>query len=581
MDYYESMKIAFCLVAALSLPFNAAAQSPAPEVTSETAPATSAMDAALFYQLLLGELNVQGGEPGTGYSLLLDAARKTNDAALYQRAVDVALQARAGDAALQAVTAWTRAQPASREARRIMLQILIALNRVGEIGDLLATEIAAVPLKDRSAAIAAIPQGFLRVSDKQLAAQIVEKALEAHLNQPETGAAAWITAGRMRLLANNQEGALDAARRAQAFNPRAEGAALLALEVMGPNQPLAESILHNYLALEPEPEVRIAYARALLEAQRVPDALTQLQRAVTDRPDYAPAWLALGLLQLQDNRTTPAETTLKRYLDLAASRDDDAGRRGKTEAFLALSQIAEKRKDFNGASLWLDRIESPEDRISIQARRASILARQGKLDQARELIRAWPVRTPADARIKLTTEVQLLRDNHQLGEAYLLMEEAIERQPGDVDLLYDQALIAEKLGKFDVMERLLRQLFAAKPDYYHAYNALGYSFAERNIRLQEARELIQKALEFAPEDPMIKDSLGWVEFRNGNNAEALRILQSAFKARPDADIAAHLGEVLWAMGQREQAMTAWREGLRLSPENETLADTLKRLRVKP
>lgn len=575
------MKFAFCLVAALSLPFNAAAQTPSPTVIGKTEPTTSAMDAALFYQLLLGELNIQGGEPGTGYSLLLDAARKTNDAALYQRAVDVALQSRAGDAALQAATAWTKAQPASREARRVMLQILVALNRISEIGELLATEIAALPLKDRSAAISAIPRGFSRVSDKQLAAQVVEKALEVHSGHPQTGAAAWVANGQMRLLANNHEGALDAARRAQTFNPRAEGAALLALEVMGPTQPLAESVVRKYLAVEPDPQVRIAYARALMDAHRTPEALTQLQRAVAERPDYAPAWLALGLLQLQDNRTAAAETTLKRYLDLTASQEGGAGRRGRTEAFLALSQIAEKFKNFTDAGIWLDRIENQEDRITVLARRASILARQGKLDQARELIRTWPVQTPADARVQLITEMQLLRDNRQLEAAYVLMEQAIERQPGDVDLLYDQALIAEKLGKFDVMERLLRQLMAAKPDYHHAYNALGYSFAERNIRLGEARQLIQKALEFAPDDAMIKDSLGWVEFRSGNNEEALRILQGAFNARPDAEIAAHLGEVLWTMGQREQAMSAWKEGLRLSPENETLTETFRRLRVTP
>jgi Flp pilus assembly protein TadD len=131
------------------------------------------------------------------------------------------------------------------------------------------------------------------------------------------------------------------------------------------------------------------------------------------------------------------------------------------------------------------------------------------------------------------------------------------------------------------MERLLRALIAAKPDYHHAYNALGYSFADRNIRLAEARQLINKALEFAPDDPMIRDSLGWVEFRSGNTSEALKILQSAYKARPDADIAAHLGEVLWVSGQREQALTVWKEGLREGSESETLTETLRRFQVNP
>jgi tetratricopeptide (TPR) repeat protein len=154
------------------------------------------------------------------------------------------------------------------------------------------------------------------------------------------------------------------------------------------------------------------------------------------------------------------------------------------------------------------------------------------------------------------------------------------RDPKDFDLVYDMAMVAEKLGKLDEMERLLRSVMAGKPEYQHAYNALGYSLAERNTRLPEAKKLILKALEYAPGDPFISDSLGWVEFRSGNLAEALRILQEAFKSKPDAEIAAHLGEVLWAMGRREQALATWKEGAQLNNDNETLQETLKRLHVK-
>jgi len=141
------------------------------------------------------------------------------------------------------------------------------------------------------------------------------------------------------------------------------------------------------------------------------------------------------------------------------------------------------------------------------------------------------------------------------------------------------AMVAEKLGHLEEMERLLRTVIKGKPEYLHAYNALGYSLAERNIRLPEAKQLILKALEYAPGDPFITDSLGWVEFRSGNLPEALRILQGAFKAKPDAEIAAHLGEVLWRMERKDQAMTIWKEGLQLNAENDTLLETLKRLNV--
>jgi len=131
------------------------------------------------------------------------------------------------------------------------------------------------------------------------------------------------------------------------------------------------------------------------------------------------------------------------------------------------------------------------------------------------------------------------------------------------------------------MEQLLRRLIALKPDHYHAYNALGYSLADRNVRLPEAKQLIEKALSLAPEDAYIQDSLGWVEFRLVNTARALVILQAAYRKRPDAEIAAHLGEVLWTMGQRDEALKIWREGLLLASDNDTLNATLKRFRVTP
>jgi Flp pilus assembly protein TadD len=177
--------------------------------------------------------------------------------------------------------------------------------------------------------------------------------------------------------------------------------------------------------------------------------------------------------------------------------------------------------------------------------------------------------------------VQLLRDAKQYQAAYDLLAEALSRTPDDTDLLYDQAMLAEKLDSLSEMERLLRRVLDLKPDAHHAYNALGYSLADRNVRLDEARAFINKALEFAPNDPFISDSLGWVEFRAGNRAEAARILERAYRARPDAEIAAHLGEVLWTLGQRERAMTIWREGLGLAADNETLQETLRRLRVRP
>ncbi len=586
MDYYDSMKrfplaAGALLVLALALAQAAPAQ-PAATIQNEPAEATTPLDAELFYQLLLGEINAHGPEPAAGYSLILDAARRTNDAALYQRAVEIAFQARNGDAALQAAKAWKEAFPDSREANRFVLQILIALNHVADSAEPLKAEIALTPAKDRDAVLAAIPRGYSRVSDKKLAASVVEHALADYLAQPATAPAAWTAVGRLRLAAGDPAAAAEAARRGQAANPRAEGPALLGLELMDPKLPQAEAIVRRYLEGKPLPELRMGYARALLDAQRYSEATRQLQVVTTEKPDYPEAWLVQGTLQLQDNQDAAAEASLKRYIELAQKqRTGEERSRGLAQAYLSMSRIAEKRKDYPLAGAWLDRIENPQDLLAAQNRRASILARQGKMNEARKLLRSLPERTPEEARMKLTAEVQLLREHKQFKAAYDLLSQAAAKPPFDPDLVYDQAMLAEKMGNLPEMERLLRQVIAAKPEYHNAYNALGYSLAERNIRLPEAKQLIEKALSFAPDDPFISDSLAWVEFRMGNRAEALRILNAAYKTRPDADIAAHLGEVLWSLGQRERAQAIWKEGLLLNSENETLQETLKRLHVKP
>jgi tetratricopeptide (TPR) repeat protein len=176
---------------------------------------------------------------------------------------------------------------------------------------------------------------------------------------------------------------------------------------------------------------------------------------------------------------------------------------------------------------------------------------------------------------------QWLREDKQINAALTIIEQALAKFPADTDLQSEMAMLCEKLGRFDQMESLLRGIMKVKPTDPHAFNALGYSLADRKIRLDEARELILKAVQLAPRDPFIQDSLGWLEYRVGNSAEAIRILEAAFKARPDAEIAAHLGEVFWISGQKDKAGTIWREGLMLKSDNETLLETLKQFKFKP
>lgn len=599
MDYYGSMMqscryraIALaCLLATGSA--MAATQQSKPSQTSPSLPKAAAAHAApssddeaaalnaeLFYEILVSEMTASSGDPGTAYALMLEAARRSRDGQLYRRATEIALQARSGQSALIAAQAWKEALPQSREANRFLLQILIALNRIDETTDLLKQELAASAPRTRIATIQALPQLYGRGSDKAQATAVVEKALANELNNPAVAPSAWITIGRMRLASGDKAGALEAARRASELEPTNDGAALLALLLMESGVKDAEALLKPYFAGTPIPEIRMTYSRVLLEGQRFAEAQAQLEAVTRERPDMAEAWLVDASLNLQANRLPQAEASLQKFLALLEPLPPSETRaNAQTQAYLLLSQVAEKRGDFAQADAWLNRIDNPAALISAQSRRASLLAKQGKITQARAVLRALPAKTADEEKQKLLAEVQLLREVQQYDAAYEVQSQAVARYPDDVDLAYEQAMLAERLGKLDVMERQLRAIIARQPDYQHAYNALGYSFAERGVKLQEARELIAKALQLAPGDPFITDSLGWVEFKLGHREEAARLLQEAFRAQPDAEIGAHLGEVLWSMGQQDQAKAVWRQGQQLNPDNGTLKDTLKRLGV--
>ena len=244
-----------------------------------------------------------------------------------------------------------------------------------------------------------------------------------------------------------------------------------------------------------------------------------------------------------------------------------------------LAQAAEQRSDYRAAEGWLAKIEDPQRALEVQTRRASILARQGRITQARELIRNLPESRPEDARAKLMAEAAVLREAKRWKDAFDLLGSAAKRFIDDADLLYEQAMVAEKLDRLDDMERLLRRVIEIKPDNAHAHNALGYSLADRKMRLPEARQLVQRALELSPGDPFITDSLGWIEFRMGNREEAARLLRLAYGARPDTEIGAHLGEVLWALSLRDEARRVWRESKGRDSSNAVLRETLTRLRV--
>lgn len=548
--------------------------------TSNPSPSNAKLDGNLFYEILLGEVTTRTGDPGAGYALILDAARRSRSEQLYQRAADIALQSRSGEYALAAAKAWQEDHPQSREANRYVLQILIALNKVGETAGPLRQFIEQAPLPNRVGILSSVPQMYGRIADKAAAVSAVKEAFKGELENRSTGAAAWISLGRLQLAADDKAASLQSLAKAKAMDPTYEGQARLALELMDEGISAAEPFVREYLEKHSNTEVRMLYARVLLSRSNFSAASDQLTRVTQEKPDMPEAWLLLASLQTQNQEMQRAQGSLRQFFELTDTAGEaQLNQRLMTQAYVLAAQISEKQGDLEAARSWLDRIENAGEIFSVQRQRASLLAKQGQLAEARTLLRNLPGSTADERRLKLLAEVQLLKDSGENEQAYRLQSEAIALTPEDNDLVYDQAMLAEKTGRLDEMETLLRQVIARQPDYHHAYNALGYSFADRGVRLEEAKRLIQKALEFAPEDPFITDSLAWVEFRLGNKGEAVRLLRFAFAKKPDSEIAAHLGEVLWSQGNTSEAKAIWEEGLRLNPNNSTLKDTLKRLGV--
>jgi tetratricopeptide (TPR) repeat protein len=577
---YRRVVAAAALLAALHAHAQDAAATPAP---AEPPPSNSAMDGQLFYQLLFGEMQLQNGEALSAFRELLDAALRTGDEELFKRVVNIAVQARAGDLALMAARGWAETVPTSADALRTWVQLLAVMNKPAEVPTPLAALLRVAPVPQRPGLILALPRLFQRSPDPKSVLTALAPVL-----QTQTGPlkpAALYTEARLAINAGQNARALALTQELHQLEPDGDEAMQLAVDLM-PTEAQAEGMITARLQEKPDQyALRQAYARALIQTQRPVEAAREFRLLTEATPDNAAPWLALGAIELDLKHPAAAETALReglKRLDTPAAGTDAEIRlraEGRQQAWLLLSQAAEQRGDLKGAEAALRRVDG--NSLELRYRRATLLARQGKLADARKLLQPAADADDADARATLLAEAQLMREQRDYGASLAVLKTATTRFPADPDLIYEQAMMTEKLGKFDEMEALLRRVIEIKPDYHHAYNALGYSLAERNLRLPEAKQLIEQALKLAPGEPFIVDSLGWVEFRLGNLAEAARLLRQAHTGRPDVEIAAHLGEVLWASGAEDEARRVFAEAARREPGNEALREALDRLKVKP
>ena len=527
----------------------------------------------LLYRLLSAEIAFQRGDWQSAYVTELAAAQQTRDPRLARRAAEIALNAKQAGEALNAVRLWRELAPHSLEATQYYLGFILLGENLEEARPILAQRLASARDATRALAILQMQRLLASARDKNAAFTLLEELLQPYPALLETHIAlaqnAFVKGDRVRAEAE--------ARRAVAIKPDSQMAVLTLAQVLA-DQGAAQQVLTDYLKRYPAAvEIRTAYARMLVEQKQYERASREFETLLAAQPDNLTDLYALGMLGVQTNHLPEAEKYLNTYVRQLAAKPEDE--RDPGQALLILAQIAEDRNDTEAALKYLAQIDAGDALLGAQIKRAQIVAKRGNLAEARSILQQInPEAEPDQVRV-LLTEAQLLREAEQSPAAFALLGDALKRLPNNTDLLYDYAMIAEKANDLVVMEKTLRRVIELAPTNQNAYNALGYSFAERNIRLPEAYTLVEKALSLAPEDPFIMDSLGWVQFRIGKLKEAEDLLRRAYALRPDPEIAVHLGEVLWVRGQKDDAQKFWRDASKKDPKNDTLRTTLARLRV--
>ena len=521
----------------------------------------------VLYEFLLAEIATQRGDVGLAAQAYVDLAKRTRDPRIARRATEVAMYARMANAAVEAAQVWHETEPQSIRARQALAGLLLNAGRYDEAlphFEKLLADGAAKPAES----FAQLGRALANAPDKKAALKLVRSLAQRYPKLPQARFAVAQAAAN----AGEDQLAFAEIRQAQELRPEWEAAVLFEAQLLQQKSPdAAAGRLASFLKRYPDSrEVRLNYARLLVSQKKIAEARGEFQKLLATYPENSDVTFAVALLSMQLNDYDVAETHLKRLLR--------GNYRDKNGVRLYLGQIAEERKDLPEALRWYNEIADGEHYLSAQIRYAQVLSKQGKLDAARARLRQTEPQNSQQRVQLILAEAQLLRDANQPKAAFDMVQQALERLPNQPDLLYDHAMLAEKLDRMDILETSLRKLIALRPDYAHAYNALGYSLADRNERLPEARELIEKALKLSPDDSFIIDSMGWVLYRLGKTNDALDWLQRAFAARPDAEIAAHLGEVLWALGRRDEAERVLQDAAKKDPGNEALTSTRKRLK---
>jgi len=539
----------------------------APEPVAEVAPVLPNVELSdeLLYEYLLTEIANQRGHKALAVEGSADMAQKTRDPRLAKRAAQFSLESGDMNKAIDAFRFWQEIEPEATMATRMLSSLLLRGGRLEEA----RVEFVKVLKADEPDVGKTFLQLYPMTASYPDKAVVLQLMRDLAAPYPEV-AEAHLVVAQLALAASDEMLALNEARQARKLRPEWDTPVALEAQLLrrsAPQQGL--ELLRRYLSSYPQASpIRLQYARALLEQKQYKAARDEFQQLLRASPDDVDLAFATALISLQLNDFSGAEAQLRQTLA--------KGGKGLDGAEYFLGQLSEAKEDEDEALVHYREVKAGEYLFSAQLRMVYLLNKRGKPDEARQHLQQAQATNNQQRVQLLMIEAQLLRESLQFAEAYRVLQQGLVKFPRHPELLYEAAMTGEKLAKYDESEKLLRQLIQIKPDHAHAYNALGYSLLERNVRIAEAVALVEKALELAPDDIAVMDSVGWAYFRSGKLDESVAMLRKAYAGNPDPEIAAHLGEVLWVRGDKEQATKLWQDSLKVNPDNAPLQAVMKR-----
>lgn len=522
--------------------------------------------AETLYTLLVAEMAGSRERYDIALGGYIQQAHQTRDPGVTARAARIARYLNAREAALHTSLLWVEISPDDLEAR------FTAATELAQDGQLKAAlehsnylrEHDSTPIYQAIAAKAA-------ASPPQERAELLQAYQALNLKYPED-TEILVGLGLLYQQQNQLEPALSAARKALKLDEELMPAIILETRLLALMDRPDEALKRVSTLLQRHPDndrLRLQYAR-LLASTDLEQAKEQFTELLLHNPNDPELIFSLGLVCKELGQLDEARahfTVLSAY------------NHHRSSAHYYLGRIAEQQEQWNDAIHHYLQVEPGPDLLPATLQTTDILVRGGQTSAAHKRLNALRNAFPREAERFYLLEAEVLAKHLQLTDAESLLTQALQQFPNSPVLLYSRAMVNEKLDRLDELEDDLRLILKSDPNNYDALNALGYTLADRTTRYDEAYQLISRALELSPDNPAILDSMGWVQYRLGNHQEALEKLQAAMDAYPDHEIAAHLGEVLWVSGRKDEAQKVWRQGLKLNPDSRIIPAVIEQLKA--